>query len=336
MTEEQPGGTWSYRAGAWFGVFGPRTTLLLPASEKARVVDLWALVDEGAAFGEVLDGLVASGLSSLPGFVLVGSDGPATTVLLRGPGVRAVLEGPDGTVEVDGADATTWSERRVADVSTLMVTTGEEDQTSADAGDGGAADDSGTVADDGVEGSVGAARDFAIDRGLVRVARVDRPERTAAPVAGAAVASPPSDAPTAPPSVDAEPSPLEEESDTAAQVSPYAVLGLPAPGSEDESPAASPAESPAERRRAPSRPPRRPTSRPPSPPRSPWSTWRRWPSTPSPTHRRTPRRRRLPARPPARPRRRRPCRRLLLRRSCPGCRCRRWVRTRRATPTTTG
>ena len=31
-------GTWSYRAGDWFAVFGANTTLLLPASERERVV----------------------------------------------------------------------------------------------------------------------------------------------------------------------------------------------------------------------------------------------------------------------------------------------------------
>ncbi|GAA4673985.1 FHA domain-containing protein [Nocardioides nanhaiensis] len=191
--------TWSYQPGDWFAVVGPRTTLLLPASEKARVVALWQLVDDGAPFGAVLDGLVAQGLSTLAGFALVGSDDVSTTVLLRGTGVRARLEAAAGTVEVDGAEAATWAERRVEGVTALTVTT-----DSAPAG----------------------TRHFAIDAGLVRVARIDRPE--AGEEAGAASAQAPSvaaalDAPL-------ESSPLDEhEPDTSAQPSPYADLAAPPP-----------------------------------------------------------------------------------------------------------
>lgn len=196
--------TWSYQPGGWFGVFGPRTTLLLPASEKARVVALWQLVDDGAPFGAVLDGLVAQGLSSLAGFALVGADDVSTTVLLRGAGVRARLEGAAGTVEVDGAEAATWAERRVEGVTALTVTT-----DSAPAG----------------------SRHFAIDGGLVRVARVDRPETggpaDATPSVAAALDAP--DAPDAP-GAPLESSPLDEhEPDTSAQPSPYADLAAPPP-----------------------------------------------------------------------------------------------------------
>jgi hypothetical protein len=93
-------GTWSYRAGDWFAVFGANTTLLLPASERDRVVGLWALVDGGADFGQVLDGLLASGLSTLQGFVLVGADVGPTRILLRGDGVRATLTTPSETFEL--------------------------------------------------------------------------------------------------------------------------------------------------------------------------------------------------------------------------------------------
>lgn len=224
--------TWSYQPGDWFAVVGPRTTLLLPASEKARVVALWQLVDDGAPFGAVLDGLVAQGLSTLAGFALVGSDDVSTTVLLRGTGVRARLEAAAGTVEVDGAEAATWAERRVEDVTALTVTT-----DSAPAG----------------------TRHFAIDAGLVRVARIDRPE--AGEGAGGASAQAPSvaaalDAPL-------ESSPLDEhEPDTSAQPSPYADLAAPPP--------------------PPSGPPTLPpTSPPPSPPTPP--TLPPPPSGPPPT-----------------------------------------------------
>ena len=82
-------GTWSYRAGDWYAVFGARTTLLLPDSERDRVAGLWALVDGGADFTQVLDALLASGLSGLQGFALVSTDEGPTRVLLRGDGVTA-------------------------------------------------------------------------------------------------------------------------------------------------------------------------------------------------------------------------------------------------------
>src|SRR5918999_1277453 len=140
-------GTWSYRAGDWFAVFGARTTLLLPASERERVVGLWSLVDEGADFTQVLDGLLASGLSALQGFALVSTDEGPTRVLLRGDGVRATLETASETVELEGSGSTTWVERSVDGVMALQV----------------------TVADDA------AGPDFAIEAGLVRVSRIDLP-----------------------------------------------------------------------------------------------------------------------------------------------------------------
>jgi hypothetical protein len=140
-------GTWSYRAGDWYAVFGMNTTLLLPASERERVATLWALVDSGADFTQVLDALLASGLSTLPGFVLVGADVGPTRILLRGDGVRASLTTADETFELEGAGATTWVERTVDDVNTLAVTLGEPVD----------------------------APDFAIDGGLVRVSRIDLP-----------------------------------------------------------------------------------------------------------------------------------------------------------------
>ena len=77
MSDEQPAAAWSYQPGDWFGVFGPDLTLLLPGSEKARVTGLWELVDGGASFDQVLDGLLSSGLSGLSGFVLIGTESAA-------------------------------------------------------------------------------------------------------------------------------------------------------------------------------------------------------------------------------------------------------------------
>ncbi|KAB2807118.1 hypothetical protein F9L07_26860 [Pimelobacter simplex] len=117
-------GAWSYRTGSWLAVFGPQAAIVLPASQKDQVVALWATVDGGAGFDEVLDGLLASGLSRIPGFVLISTDpdGP-TRFLLRGTGVVAtVTSGGTGgtgdtgsageTVTVDGDASHTWVEQR--------------------------------------------------------------------------------------------------------------------------------------------------------------------------------------------------------------------------------
>lgn len=118
-------GAWSYRAGDWYAVFGTRTTLLLPGHEKERVIGLWALVDDGAGFHEVLDGLLAQGLSALSGFVLVGSEEEGTTkVLLRGEGVRAEIEGAEESASLEGTAGATWVERTLRGVTSLRVDLG--------------------------------------------------------------------------------------------------------------------------------------------------------------------------------------------------------------------
>lgn len=144
------GSAWSYRAGAWFAVFGGKVTVLLPESQKDQVVSLWALVDGGAGFDEVLDGLLASGLSKLPGFVLVSTDDGPTRVLLRGQGVTATLTADGDDVTLDGAAGHTWVEHSVERVTALSV----------------------TVPDAEADGQ---PADFRILTGLVRVSRIDRP-----------------------------------------------------------------------------------------------------------------------------------------------------------------
>ncbi len=176
-------GTWSYRPGDWYAVFGTNTTLLLPASERERVAMLWALVDGGADFTQVLDGLLASGLSTLQGFVLVGADVGPTRILLRGDGVRASLTTADETVELEGAGSTTWVERTVDDVTLLTVSLGDEL----------------------------AGPDFAIDGGLVRVSRIDLPP------AGQLVANPEVET-VLPPGVE-----IDTEPDTEPDTAPQAV-----------------------------------------------------------------------------------------------------------------
>lgn len=204
MTEQTAAsttGTWSYRPGSWFGVFGAATTLLLPASEKGRVGELWSQVDDGAGFDDVLEALLTSGLGVLPGFVLVGNGEGPTKVLVRGASVRATVTTPTGDVELDGSTVTTWVERTLPDVTALTVTV-----------DGGDPD----------------AGDLPIHGGLVRVGRVDHPPHVEpapesvadpAPVAGAAPVTPAvvgldddvSAVPAEPLAVVADPEPLDAE-----------------------------------------------------------------------------------------------------------------------------
>ena len=53
--------------GAWYAVLGDDVVVLLPPGARARVAGLWEMVDGGAGFDEVLDGLISGGLRELPG-----------------------------------------------------------------------------------------------------------------------------------------------------------------------------------------------------------------------------------------------------------------------------
>jgi hypothetical protein len=114
-----------YRPGSWFGIVGARAVALLPPTEKARVAAVWALVDDGAGFDEVLDALIADGLRDLAGFVLVGSGDGVARVVIRG-GATAVLATDEGEVRVEGAAASTWVEREVSHVTGLRIEVDDE------------------------------------------------------------------------------------------------------------------------------------------------------------------------------------------------------------------
>ena len=120
--------------------------MVLPPSEKARVPGLWALVDAGAGFDEVLDALIADGLRDLPGFVLVSEADGETKVVLRGA-ATAVFTTAAETVTVEGSSVTTWAERSLTDVQTMRIEV-------ADGPD---------------------SPDLVIRDGLVRISRTDRP-----------------------------------------------------------------------------------------------------------------------------------------------------------------
>ncbi len=136
----------SYRSGDWFGIFGEHVVVVLPPSEKSRVAALWALVDDGAGFDEVLDALISGGLRELPGFVLVSEAGEETRIVIRGA-ARAEFTTGDDTVTVEGSSATTWAEESLTGVRTMRIDVAESD----------------------------GADDLALGVGLVRIARTDRP-----------------------------------------------------------------------------------------------------------------------------------------------------------------
>jgi hypothetical protein len=114
----------SYTPGDWLGIVGPGATVLLPPGEKERAGAIWALVDDGAGFGQVLDALLAQGLSGLTAFVLVAENGVTTQVVVRGD-VTAAFETAAGSVTVSGNDATTWVERTLTSVDRLSVSVGD-------------------------------------------------------------------------------------------------------------------------------------------------------------------------------------------------------------------
>lgn len=145
----------SYRPGDWFGIFGAHATVVLPPSEKSRVARIWALVDEGAGFDEVLDALISDGLRDLPGFVLVSDDDGETKVVIRGAARAEFTTGVDAEpVVVEGSSVTTWQERSLRDLASMRI----------------------DVAD-----AAGQA-DLAISEGLVRISRIDRPAVAASQV----------------------------------------------------------------------------------------------------------------------------------------------------------
>src|SRR3546814_10066580 len=94
--------------------------MLLTASGKSRVAGLWELVDAGAGFDELLDALIATGLRTLPGFVLVNTAEDPTRIVLRGAARATVIREGGEVVEVDGGAAATWVERALDRKSTRL------------------------------------------------------------------------------------------------------------------------------------------------------------------------------------------------------------------------
>jgi hypothetical protein len=170
-------------------VFGEHATVVLPPTEKARVAAIWALVDDGAGFDEVLDALISDGLRELPGFVLVSEDDGETKVVIRGA-AKAEFTCGEETVTVEGSSATTWAERSLRDVRAMRIEVADTDGTD----------------------------DLPIPGGLVRIGRTHRPAYAAEPAAPETAldpeptpAPPPEPAPAPEPEPTPEPEPSAEE-----------------------------------------------------------------------------------------------------------------------------
>ena len=93
-----------FAPGDWYAVVGERVTVLLPGSQRGRVAALWDLADAGAGADELLDALLAGGLSSLDHVALVAHGDDSTRLLVRGAPSATV-----STTSVGGATTSTWS-----------------------------------------------------------------------------------------------------------------------------------------------------------------------------------------------------------------------------------
>lgn len=156
---------WSHRHGAWLGVLGARSAVLLPPEETERAARLWALVDADADVDRVLDALLADGLSGLGDFALLGLDDAHVRVLVRGERVRVEGTDLDGSpVVLTGGAGRTWAEQHLDPDAPVGVVA------------------AGSAGSEGAEGP-----DLPLSGGLVRLARLDRPARTAGRLADDAV-----------------------------------------------------------------------------------------------------------------------------------------------------
>ena len=112
----------TFTAGDWYAVVGEQVTALIPTDARSRVAGLWDLADRGATFEEVLDGLLADGLSNLSGFGLIGH-GHRTRVLVRGA-VTATFRTPQGDVAIAQEPDLLWGDRTLDGVTGGRISVG--------------------------------------------------------------------------------------------------------------------------------------------------------------------------------------------------------------------
>lgn len=116
--------------GSWFGIFGREVVVLVPARERPRVAELWAAVDDGARFEEVLDLLVSGGLRAVHDFVLVAAAGSAARVLVRGAASVSV-HSHLRPAEVRAGDRV-WAEESFNEVFSMVATLPDSGATGAE------------------------------------------------------------------------------------------------------------------------------------------------------------------------------------------------------------
>jgi hypothetical protein len=109
-----------FATGDWYAVVGERVTVLLPSSQRGRVAALWDLADSGAGADEVLDALLAGGLSSLDHFALVAHGDDSTRLLVRGA-PSAAVSATSGEEIVTATPGTAWAERLVTGMTSIRV-----------------------------------------------------------------------------------------------------------------------------------------------------------------------------------------------------------------------
>ena len=101
MSDRDPT-TRSYVPGEWYAVLGPSLVLALPPDRRDLAAAAWALVDAGGPADEVLDLVLAAGLSDLAGLALVSTEGERTRAVVRGRAV-CLLDAEDGETVADVA-----------------------------------------------------------------------------------------------------------------------------------------------------------------------------------------------------------------------------------------
>ena len=99
------------------------------ADARSRVAGLWDLADGGASFEEVLDGLLADGLSNLAGFALVGH-GDRTRVLVRGDVTATFQHASTARSPSPTSPTSLWADRTLDGVTGGRITRGSRRRSS--------------------------------------------------------------------------------------------------------------------------------------------------------------------------------------------------------------
>ncbi|WP_458107034.1 hypothetical protein M1D51_14840 [Arthrobacter sp. R3-55] len=115
-----------YQQGDWFGVVRNGTVVLLgPDTPHALIDTVWELLDSAPEAYEVLHEVTDAfgvSLSRIPPFGIIDSK-DALRVFLRGD-LELLVQSESGAEELTGRDVTTWTERRLAGVTSYSLRIG--------------------------------------------------------------------------------------------------------------------------------------------------------------------------------------------------------------------